>query len=175
MEQTFKYCPVCGAELAMQIIHRETRLACTVNTDHYIHYNNPKPVVAAIIEYEGQVLLARNAKWPPTWFALITGFLEKDESPEQGIVREVKEEIGLEADVQNLVGIYPFFLRNELIIAYFVKATGEIKLDDEIVETKLIPKNEIIPWPYATGDAVRDWLRSQGIMDNIDKTLQFKR
>ena len=175
MNKVFNFCPVCGADMTMQIIHREHRLACSANPDHYIHYDNPKPVVAAIVEYEGQILLARNAKWPPTWFALITGFLEKDESPEQGIAREVKEEIGLDAEVQELVGVYPFFMRNELIIAYHVKATGEITLEDEIAETKLIPKNEVIPWPYATGDAMRDWLRSQGIMDNVDKTLEFKR
>ncbi|MDX2304917.1 MAG: NUDIX domain-containing protein [Microscillaceae bacterium] len=175
MNQDFKYCPQCASDLTEQIVHRETRLACSLNPEHYIHYNNPKPVVAAIIEYQGQVLLARNVKWPPNWFALVTGFLEKDESPEQGIIREVKEEVGLDAEVQGLVGVYPFFLRNEIIIAYHVKASGAIVLDEDIVDTKLIPKNEIIPWPYATGDALRDWLRSQGILDNIDKTLEFKR
>ena len=33
------------------------------------------PVVAAIVEYEGKVLLARNVAWPPQWYALITVFL----------------------------------------------------------------------------------------------------
>jgi len=38
------------------------------------------PVVAAIIEHEGQVLLARGKNWPEKMFALVTGFLEADES-----------------------------------------------------------------------------------------------
>lgn len=174
MSQEFKYCPVCAAPLIFQIFHKEKRLSCSEEPRHYIHYDNPKPVVAAIVEYEGEVLLARNARWPPEWFALITGFLEKDETPEEGIVREVKEEIGLDAEVQSLVGVYPFLMRNEVIMAYHVIATGEVVLDDEIAAVKKIPKNELIPWPYGTGDAVRDWLRKQNILDNIDKTLKFK-
>lgn len=175
MNQEFRFCPVCAAELEPQIIHTEKRLACSVDYRHYTHYDNPKPVVAAIVEYEGEVLLARNARWPPNWFALITGFLEKDETPEEGIIREVKEEIGLDAKVQELVGVYPFLMRNELIIAYHVIATGEVRLEDEIAEVKQVPKDKLIPWPYATGDAVRDWLRKIGVHENIDKTIQFER
>jgi NADH pyrophosphatase NudC (nudix superfamily) len=175
MSQEFQFCPVCAAKLVPQIIHTEKRLACEVDYRHYIHYDNPKPVVAAIVEYEGEILLARNARWPPNWFALITGFLERDETPEEGIVREVKEEIGLDAVVQELVGVYPFLMRNEIIIAYHVIATGEVFLEDEIAEVKKVPKNQLVPWPYATGDAVRDWLRKSGIHDNIDKTIRFDR
>ncbi len=173
MNQEFRFCPVCGADLDIQLIHTEKRLACTLDKRHYIHYDNPKPVVAAIVEYEGEILLARNARWPAGWFALITGFLERGETPEEGIIREVKEEIGLDARVQDLVGVYPFLMRNELIIAYHVIATGEIVLEDEIAEVKKVAKNKLVPWPYATGDAVRDWLRKIGIHDNIDKTIQF--
>lgn len=169
----FKYCPVCQAELAPQIVHSEKRLACSADPSHYIHYDNPKPVVAAIVEYEGKLLLARNAKWPPNWFALITGFLEKGEDPREGVCREVEEEIGLSSTVESLVGVYPFPMRNELIIAYHVKAQGEVRLNHEIAEVKIMPFNEVIPWSYATGDALRDWLRQQGILDNIDKTQKF--
>jgi NADH pyrophosphatase NudC (nudix superfamily) len=57
-------------------------------------------VVAAIIECvdrDGAVLLARNHAWPERMFALVTGFLEKGESPEEAVAREVKEEVNLDA------------------------------------------------------------------------------
>jgi NAD+ diphosphatase len=165
----FKYCPICATPLVIQSTDDHERLMCPQGD--YIHYDNPKPVVAAIIEYENEVLLARNTAWPPTWFALITGFMEKGESPEQAVLREMKEEIGLEGEIVSFVGLYPFFMRNELIIAYHVKASGTIQLNEEIAEVKKIPKQKLIPWQYATGDAVRDWLKGQGILDNIDKTL----
>ena len=52
-------------------------------------------MLAAVIEMadrDGQVLLARNAAWTNRMFALITGFMEADETPEEGIAREVFEE-----------------------------------------------------------------------------------
>ena len=70
-----------------------------IRTCGYVHWNNPLPVVAAIVEYEGKILLARNAAWPEGMFALITGFLENGETPEEGIAREVLEETSLQAEI----------------------------------------------------------------------------
>jgi ADP-ribose pyrophosphatase YjhB (NUDIX family) len=53
-------------------------------------------VLAAVIEYRGQILLARNAAWPGRMFALITGFMEAGETPQGGIAREIKEETNLD-------------------------------------------------------------------------------
>jgi NAD+ diphosphatase len=46
-------------------------------------------VLAAVIEYDGQILLARNAAWPGKMYALITGFMEAGETPQDGITREI--------------------------------------------------------------------------------------
>jgi NADH pyrophosphatase NudC (nudix superfamily) len=54
---------------------------CPDDTCGYAHWNNPLPVVAAIVELDGKILLARNAAWPEGMFALITGFLENGETP----------------------------------------------------------------------------------------------
>ena len=74
------------------------RLACPDPECGFVHWNNPLPVVAAIVEYEGKILLARNAAWVEGMFALITGFLENGETPEEGIAREVLEETSLVAE-----------------------------------------------------------------------------
>ena len=60
--QAFKFCPQCATELAF-IARAEdggdkTRLRCPASD--YTHWNNPVPVLAAVIEYRGQILLARN-------------------------------------------------------------------------------------------------------------------
>ncbi len=68
--------------------------------------HNPTPVLAAIVEINGKVLLARNAAWPSKMFALITGFMEAGESPQDGIAREVKEETHLDVQACTLVGAY---------------------------------------------------------------------
>ncbi len=129
-----------------------------------MHWNNPTPVVAALIEHDGAILLARGKGWPEKVFALVTGFLEAGESPEAGVLREVREETGLVAEIVSFVGAYPFDLKNELILAFHVRASGPITLNDELEATKHIPRDKLRPWPLGTGLAVRDWLARGGLV-----------
>jgi NADH pyrophosphatase NudC (nudix superfamily) len=141
----------------------KTRLRCPAC--QWTHWNNPTPVLAAVIECadrEGRVLLARNAAWTGRMFALITGFLEAGESPEHGIRREVLEETSLQIDALELIGVYEFERMNQIIIAYHALARGEIRLSPELAEYKLFAPQDIICWPAGTGFALADWLRSRG-------------
>ncbi|MDB5985692.1 MAG: hypothetical protein JWR16_745 [Nevskia sp.] len=164
MTALLKYCPQCSRPLVVGEHGGAQRLACTDAQCGYVHWDNPVPVVAAIVEHQGQVILARNALWPSGMFALITGFLEKDDpNPESGVLREVEEELGLKGRVAGFVGHYPFERMNQLIIAYHVVAEGEVVLGEELAEYKHVPFEQIRPWPAGTGYAVRDWLLRQGI------------
>jgi len=142
----------------------EGYVACLNMECSFVHYQNPTPVVAAVIEYkDGNILLAHNAKWPPKWFALVTGFLEKHEHPEEAVVREVKEEVGLDCEIKGFIGHYSFKKMNQLIIAYHVYADGEVKLEDpEIDEVKIVPFGEVKTWPGGTGEALHKFLQSKG-------------
>ena len=135
------------------------RLACPDEACGYVHWDNPLPVVAALVEHEGAVILARNRGWPEGWFGLVTGFLERGESPEAGVLRELQEELGLEGRIESLIGVYPFELRNEVIIAFHVVATGVVKLGDEIEAVKRIAPEKLRPWPVGTGLAVAEWIK----------------
>jgi NAD+ diphosphatase len=161
MNPDYKFCPRCAQSLEVLPLGGRPRTACTACG--FTHWNNPLPVVAAIIEYQGQIVLARNAAWPPKMFALITGFLEAGETPEQGIAREVEEETSLIATQVSLVGVYEFTRKNELIIAYHVQAEGEIKLSGELVDYKLVPPAELRPWKMGTGLALADWMRARNL------------
>ena len=152
------HCMRCGATLSPQTVSGVERQVCACG---WIHYDNPTPVVAAIVDYHGDVILVRNHGWPETWYGLVTGFLEKNETPEEGVLRELDEELGLTGEVMSLVGLYPFPQRNELIIAYHVRADGEIRLGDELEAYKKIHTEKLKPWPFGTGHAVRDWLASR--------------
>ncbi|MCP4138610.1 MAG: NUDIX domain-containing protein [bacterium] len=154
----FSFCPLCGKELVSKEIDGRDRLACTAESCAYVYWDNPVPVVTAMIEHDGAVLLARNNAWPEKVFGLITGFLEKNETPETGIVREVKEEVGLDAEIDSFMGLYSLFEANQLLIAYCIKTSGEIKLGEELAEYKLIPPEKLRPWNFGTGLIVKDWL-----------------
>src|SRR5256885_2425140 len=88
-----KFCPSCAAPLRPKKVEGRVRLSCDADGCEYVFYDNPTPVVAALIEHGGTVLLVRNKEWPEKWDGLVTGFLEKDESPEEGGLREVREEL----------------------------------------------------------------------------------
>ena len=128
-----------------------------------MHWNNPLPVLAALVEYEGRVFLARNAQWPEGVFALVTGFLEAGETPEEGMARELKEETNLDVDRITLIGVYEFTRKNEIIIAYHVEASGTIALNDELVDFRLIAPERLRPWRAGTGYAMADWMRARGL------------
>ncbi len=168
MPPPYRYCPMCSTELQpMESLEDggiKTRLRCPAC--NWTHWNNPTPVLAAIIEcadQDGRVLLARNAAWSGRMFALITGFMEAGETPEEGISREVAEETNLEVLSLDLVGVYDFQRMNQVIIAYHALARGEVRLSPELAEYKLYAPEELVCWPAGTGYALAAWLRRRGI------------
>lgn len=162
MNRTFVYCPKCASALVDDYRGEAWRRVCTRQGCGYVHWNNPTPVVAAIVQHEGDVILAHNRSWPAHWYGLITGFLEPDEQPEAAVLREVEEELALQGRVTEFVGHYCFPAMNQLIIAYHVAAEGQITLNEELDDYKRIPPARLKPWPAATGEAVADWLRKHG-------------
>ncbi len=160
---TYRYCPQCARPLESRIEGELSRQACPDSSCGFVHWENPTPVVAAVVEHEGHIILARNAAWPVPFYALIAGFLEKtDNSPEEAIAREVKEELNLDASAVNFIGHYSFARKNEVIMAFHVPATGVIRLSEELVDYKRIEPAKARYWPISTGLALRDWLISQG-------------
>jgi len=160
MNITFEFCPTCKSEMAPGLHHYNS---CTSQTCNYVQYENPTPVVAAVIEYgDKQVLLGHNRAWPKKWFGLITGFLEKHEHPDECVLREVKEEVGLDGEIQSFIGFYTFKRMNQVIMAYHIKASGEIILDDELDEVKVVPFDKVKTWPAGTGLALKDFLTGLG-------------
>ncbi|MDP2015482.1 NUDIX domain-containing protein [Hydrogenophaga sp.] len=165
MSTAFKFCPACATPLAL--IGQEEdggfteRLRCPACG--YTHWNNPTPVLAAIVEVDGRILLARNAAWSGRMFGLITGFMEAGESPEEGIRREIAEETSLAVTKLTLVGVHDFQRMNQVIVTYHAVAHGEVKLSPELLEYKLMEPTNIRCWRAGTGFALADWLRSQGL------------
>ena len=138
-----KYCPKCKEELERRLVDGVERLACPSSPCGFVHWENPTPVVAGLIQYGDKYVLARNAQWPPGMFSLITGFLEKGESPEEAVLREVKEELGVIGNQVIFLGHYLLPEFNQLIMAFSVQACGDINLGEEIAEVKLLSRSEI--------------------------------
>ena len=155
-----QYCPLCAKELVSTEREGKIHFACSDTACGFVHWNNPIPVVAAIIEFNDKVLLVHNISWPEKMLGLVSGFLDQKESPDQAIQREIKEELNLETQEVKLVGVYPFEQMNQVIIAYHAKCTGEVRLNEELNHFKLVEKSKLKAWSFGTGFAVRDWLEA---------------
>ena len=142
-----------------------------------MHWDNPVPVVAAIAERNGGIVQVRSIGWPPGVFGLITGFLEAGESPAEGVLREVEEEVGLPATLGDLIGLYPFHRMNQLLIVYHVQlGAGEVRLDrSELEDFREVPLGEVHPWASGTGYGLRDWLRTRGYHFEDHELLSLER
>jgi NAD+ diphosphatase len=153
-----RYCAQCGGVLA-PIAEKPGQRLCAAPLCGRITYLSPIPVVAAIVERDGKVILVRGVGWPESWYGLVTGFLEPEESPDEAARREVAEELGLAVTTSRLIGAYPFARMNQVIIAYHLRAQGEIVLDtSELAGFKEVPLDELRPWDFGTGAAVKDFL-----------------
>lgn len=160
MSEKYVFCPRDGTKLVDKPQSGRERPSCPKEGCGYVQWGNPLPVLGALVEHRGKVLLARNKGWPAKFFGLITGFLEAGETPEDGVKREVKEELGLDVELVSLIGVYCFELRNEFIACWHVKAsdTQEVKLGEELEAYKEVEPDKLRAWEMGTGLAVRDWL-----------------
>ena len=143
------FCPQCGVELKKKKIDGVERNFCDQPHCDFVNWNNPVPVVAAIVRYDDKILLAQNASWPDGRYSFITGYLEECEQPEVAVIREIKEELGLDATVEGFVGHFIFTDKNQILIVYAVNAQGEIKLNYELAKYKLFSEEDILEYMFS--------------------------
>lgn len=154
-----KYCPACQSDLKAETsAEGPLRLSCSSVACQYVFWNNPTPVVAAIIEVGGEVMLVHHVEWPEKMLGLVSGFLEAKEHPDEAIRREIKEETQLNVESLAFIGHYAFVEQNQLILAYEAKCSGRIVLNEELDRYKLLAPDKLKPWAFGTGPAVSDWL-----------------
>ena len=100
-----KFCGECGKRL--HVIYEDVHKRFLCKECHITYYENPKPCVTAVIISESKLLLSKRLIDPgKNKWDFIGGFLEKGEHPEQGLKREVKEELDVDLSAYHYFGIY---------------------------------------------------------------------
>lgn len=94
-----RFCSECGALLEVRELEHRPRVCCP--QCGRVYYAQLKVGAGAWIEREGRLLLLRRAREPfKHCWNLPAGYVEADESPVQGVLREVREETGLQVVVE---------------------------------------------------------------------------
>ncbi|MDZ4774263.1 MAG: NUDIX hydrolase [Planctomycetota bacterium] len=99
------HCPLCAARLVPAFVEGRERTRCPACA--FVHFENPASAAAGVVidEHE-RVLLVRRAIEPymGSW-ALPAGYQEIDEDPRQTVVREIKEESGIDVEACELLDL----------------------------------------------------------------------
>ena len=156
---------MCASPLIEKI---KARIECAASCG-FVNYDNPTPVAAVVVEFDGKIVLAHNRSWRGDFYGVITGFVDHGEGAAECAVREVKEELDLDASLPTLIGVYPFERMNQIIIGYHVTARGLITLNEELDSYILVAPEDCLVWPTGTGLALRDFLRGRGIEPEMIK------
>ncbi len=103
----YRFCPACGGGLETRKPPGDTRDRQICGRCGRVHYRNAKPCAEVLVVRDGRVLLVRRAIEPGKGqWDIPGGFLEADELPEDGAIRELREETGLAITITGLLGIY---------------------------------------------------------------------
>lgn len=115
----------------------------------WIHYENPRVIVGAVVRSGKDLLFCRRAIRPRYgYWTLPGGFMELGESPEDGAKREVYEEAGATIEIRSLLGIYAVPRIGQVHLIYLADLIGrEFYAGDESLEVQLFPATQAdVPW-----------------------------
>lgn len=159
------YCSRCGEPLTFGPIEAETRDRLACPSCGFIAYVNPRLVVTTIpITDESRLVLIQRAIEPGygLW-AQPGGFLEIDETAQEGAVRETLEETGLVVETTDIIGLYSRTQAAVVVACWQARIVGgEAQPTSESLDVRAFAP-DAIPWPHiafqTTAWALRDWLR----------------
>ncbi|NDV87495.1 NUDIX domain-containing protein [Aurantimonas aggregata] len=113
----------------------------------FVAYENPKIVVGSVVRHEGRILLCRRAIEPRSGFWTIpAGYLELNETPEEGARREAREEATATLAIERLLAVYSVPRISQVQLIYRARlAVPEFSAGPESLEVALFDWDDI-PW-----------------------------
>jgi ADP-ribose pyrophosphatase YjhB (NUDIX family) len=113
----------------------------------FIHYQNPKVVVGAIVAWQDRFLLCRRAIEPRRGFwTMPAGYLELNETSPAGAIREAWEEARARITIDGLLAVYDVPRLSQVQLLYRAHLDApEFAAGEESLEVRLFGWDEI-PW-----------------------------
>jgi len=125
----------------------------------------PSITVDGVIIKNGKILLIkrRNEPFKGRW-ALPGGFVEYGETVEKAVLREVKEETGMDAKIKKLVGVYSDPARDPrghtISIVFLLEGEGDAIAGDDAIEAKFFDLNELPPLAFDHEKIIKDAIQT---------------
>jgi NAD+ diphosphatase len=130
-DRTHLFCGRCGASLRTKTTERAKE--CPICGQ--LHFPRLAPAIIVLVARGRELLLARSRHFLQGMYSVLAGFVEPGESLEEAVVREVKEEVGMDVKDITYFGSQPWPFPHSLMIGFTATyAGGEITLDDSEIE-----------------------------------------
>lgn len=126
-----RFCANCGARTAIV----EAGLSRRCPNCGATHFPRTDPVVIMLVEHQGRLLLGRRPGWPEHRYSVLAGFVSVGETPEEAVIREVREESGIKAHSPRYVASQPWPFPSSLMLGFEARAEGgDPKVNDDELE-----------------------------------------
>jgi NAD+ diphosphatase len=125
-DRNFTYCGRCGRETSY--VKDERAKIC--HECGLISYPRISPAIIVAVVRDGKILLAQGKRFRLPFYSVLAGFVEPAENLEECIVREIREEVGIEIENIRYFSSQPWPFPDSLMIAFFADyKSGEIEID----------------------------------------------
>lgn len=122
----------------------------------FVNYENPKVVVGAVVRFDDRILLCRRAIHPRKgYWTLPAGYLELNESPVQGAMREAWEEARARIEISDLLAIYDIPRLSQVQLIYRARLLDRAVAPGIESQAVSLFSWEEIPWSEIAFPTVR--------------------
>jgi NAD+ diphosphatase len=137
-----RFCGKCGTATVEK---SDERAILCPNCSHTVYPKISPAIIVAIVS-DDKILLASNSNFRNNWFSLVAGYADIGESLEETVIREVKEEVGI--DVKNIryYKSQPWPFSGSMMIGFIAEAdrTQKIQIDNrEITEANWFTRGNL--------------------------------
>ncbi len=161
-DQTHQYCGRCGT--ATEYLSGERAKVCP--ECGFISYPRICPAVITAITKGDKILLAHAKHFKEGMYSLIAGFVEAGETLEEGVQREIMEEVGIKVKNIKYLGSQPWPFPNSMMLGFSAEyESGEIIVDGvEITDANWYDVSNLPGLPSEVSIArkiINRWITSQ--------------
>jgi NAD+ diphosphatase len=136
-----RFCANCGTQTHIAEAGLERR--CPNCGAH--HFPRTDPVVIMLVEHDGRILMGRRAGGPADRYSVLAGFVAPGETAEAAVIREVKEESGIDVYDARYVGSQPWPFPASLMLGFNARSDGgePVVGDGELEEVRWFTREEV--------------------------------
>lgn len=154
-----KFCSSCGNRLTNKVPRGDDRPRHVCDDCGTVHYENPKIVTGCLPVWQDSVLLCKRAIEPRSgYWTVPAGFMELDETVQQGAERETWEEARARVEILAPYSVFNLPHVNQLYMIFRARLLDlEFRPGPESTDVRLF-KEEEIPWDDLAFGTVRQTL-----------------